>query len=205
VAHDHFPWDLLIPLFPQLLIVVILVAFLALIGPRRVWLALRRVKKIGFAGLEIELADYVEAAAANRHNPVSTRDADRAGQILADSAPLLSCARILWVDDDPSGNVWEMKILRRLCVALDLAESTDGARDSLRRGVYDIVISDMTRHGSSRAGEEIVPLVRSCPLPPHLIFYTLKQWAKPEGAFGMAVTPDKLFTLIVAALGKRRG
>jgi hypothetical protein len=199
-----FPWDQLIPVLPQLFVLVLLAALLVMIGPRRLASSFRRIKKVGFAGLEIELADFVEAAASDKHVEVSSEEAGRAARTLANAAQLLSCSRILWVDDLPLNNEAEMKVLRRLCVAIDLAGSTAEARRALESGVYDIVISDMGRGPDKQAGRAMMGEVGKAPLRPALIYYVGEESQVPEGAVGTN-RPDKLFRLIADAVKRRRG
>jgi hypothetical protein len=203
-AADHFPWDLLIPLLPQLLGLVLLAAILLLLGRKRILTALRRIKKVGFAGVEIELAEELDAAAANKKTSLTSRQASRTVRLLEENAAILSCARLLWVDDNLENNLREMKILRRLCVQIDIAQSTEDARQALRRGIYDIVISDMGRGADPRAGDQMGGALREAPLPGTLIYYVGEEQSPPLGAFGLTTRPDELFQLIVEALKRRR-
>jgi hypothetical protein len=204
-SHDRFPWDLLIPILPQLIALLLLVGLLVMIGPRRIAAMARRIKKIGFAGLEIELEEIVRDAAEHRGGGVSPAQADRAAHRLAQAATLLSCTRLLWVDDAPEGNVLEIKALRRLCVAIDLAQSNEDARRALSSGIYDLVISDIERESEGSAGMAMVNEVQRAPFPPILIYYVGRERPLPEGAFGLTTRPDELFHLIVDALSRRKG
>ena len=196
---DHFPWDLLIPIGPQFVGLLLLALAFLLLGRDRIVAALKRVKKFAFFGVEVELVTDVEVLVENRNGKVSRREARSTVDMLEDAAPLLSCSRILWVDDNPENNIGEMVILRRFCVHIDIARSTREARDALNRGIYDILVSDMTRGGDESAGTELVPLLEECPLPPRLIYYV--GIPRPPGAaFGSTTQPDELFRLIVRAL-----
>ena len=201
---DHFPWDLLIPLLPKLAAVLLVVALLVIIGPRRIVAAVGRIKKIGFAGLEIELTQAVEAVADERKIGLTPAEAAVLGRELADAAHLLSCRRVLWVDDYPGGNRFEIDVLRRLCVEIDLARSTREAREMLARGVYDLIISDIGRE-NGESGLESVFLAKEAPYSPTVVFYVRKlDGPPPEGSYGIASRPDKLFHLVIGALTSRR-
>jgi len=202
---DHFPWEQLIPLIPEVLIVIALLGILFWVGPRRVWRALKRTRKIGFAGLEIELADQIEEAARAKKVPMTGDEAILSALRISSAYSSISCSRILWVDDRPMNNAKEMRILRGLCVQIDIAPSTQAARDAMQRGIYDLVISDMGRGENAWAGLEIIDDVKSAPLAPALIYYVGQEAAVPNGAAGLTSKPDKLFELIASSLSKRRG
>jgi hypothetical protein len=204
-AADHFPWDLVIPLLPQLIALLVLLALLLMIGPKRILAAIGRIKKIAFGGLEIELTQAVEAVAEARQIGLAPAEAAALGRRLAEAAPLLSCSRILWVDDDAKGNAREIKVLRRLCVAIDLAGSTEEAGVAITRGVYDLVISDIGRDAAGDSGLDSQRLLDAAPFLPILIYYVrrLVRPAPPD-AFGITNRPDELFHLIVDALSRRR-
>jgi CheY-like chemotaxis protein len=61
-------------------------------------------------------------------------------------APAIVGSRILWVDDDhPENNKLERDILKKLKIDVSAVKSTAEALRALRRGVYDIIISDVRR------------------------------------------------------------
>src|SRR6516162_5950761 len=59
--------------------------------------------------------------------------------------PVLEGARLLWVDDHPENISYEQRALSALGVNVDLALSTDGALESVRRQKYDLILSDIAR------------------------------------------------------------
>jgi hypothetical protein len=197
-AADHFPWDLLIPILPQLLGLLLVTAFLFFFGRRRIGSMLRRIRKIGFAGFEVELAGDLDNLAASKDRPMTGRQASRTARLLEDNMELLSCARLLWLDDEPPNNSQEIKILRRLCVQIDLARSAAEVSESLERAVYDIIISGMHSKG------ELESALSKSPLPPALIFYVREEGKTPSDAFGLASRPDQFFRLIVQAMRCRK-
>jgi CheY-like chemotaxis protein len=203
--QDYFPWEQLIPILPELLGILLLLALFFIVGPRRIVTAIGRVKRIAVAGLELELTDEVEAAATKKDISLSSAEVQWTARLLSDAASVLSCTRLLWVDDNPNNNLNEMKVLRRMCVSIDIATSTEDARESLRKGIYELVISDMRRGTEDRAGEEMLHEVRKAHLSPDLIYYVGTASPVPKGAFGLTARPDELFKLIVRALRKRQG
>jgi hypothetical protein len=179
--------------------------FLYLIGLKRIKAALSRARKIGIAGLEIELKDEIQAAATAKALPVGGPDAGRVARRLAGATDLLSGARLLWVDDHPSNNEREIGTLRGLNVLVDLAESTADAELRLRAAAYDLILSDMARGPEKKAGEQLLPLAARAASKPFLIYYVGSEAAVPAGAFGLTTRPDELFHLIVDALSRKRG
>jgi hypothetical protein len=204
-AADGFPWEQVIPIVPDLLWLLGAVILVLAIGVGRIRNALARATKIGVAGLEIELRSEVEAAGQSKSMTISGPQAARAARRLAAAADLLSGSRLLWVDDIPDNNSHEIETLRGLSVAIDLAQSTDAARDRLRAGAYDLVISDMTRGPDKEAGLELIPLAAGAVSKPSLIYYVGVEAPVPSGVFGLTTRPDELFHLVVDALSRRRG
>ena len=207
IAHDPpsggVPWKELLPLAPHLFWAIVALVALVMIGPTNIRALLPRITKVGILGIEIQLRSDIKRAARAREIPIPRRRMEHLIRRLARSRQLLHCARILWVDDRPLGNVAEMELLRSLCVSIDLAPSSEDARERLSAGVYDLVLSDMMREGP-RSGEALIPDVQSSPLKPPIIFYVRAEMPTPEGAYGLTQAPDKLFELILDALEERR-
>lgn len=53
--------------------------------------------------------------------------------------------KILWVDDKPSNNSYQVAYLKDLGITVDLALTTDDALEQLEKKNYDRIISDMGR------------------------------------------------------------
>lgn len=60
-------------------------------------------------------------------------------------------ARVLWVDDQPSNNEEERRLLRPDGIIFDNVVSTAEAIEQLKNESYDLVITDLGRRGSSDA------------------------------------------------------
>ena len=205
-ASDGFPWKEAIEIAPQLIWAAIVVAVLLMIGPSRIRAALSRASKISFGGLEIELAAQVDQAAVNQGTSVAPIDRDRVVRRLERSKSLVSCARFLWIDDNPKNNSAEFDILRQLGANIDLATTDQDARTQLARGVYDVILSDMTRGDDPEAGKKLLPAIGDAPLNPPVIFYVGNlATVAPLGAFGITTKPDELCHLILDALERRKG
>jgi CheY-like chemotaxis protein len=54
-------------------------------------------------------------------------------------------AHILWVDDHPEGNAFEVEAFERAGVAVDTARTNAAARDLAGRRTYDLIITDIGR------------------------------------------------------------
>lgn len=209
IAHDPpsggVPWKELLPLAPHLFWAIVALVLLLVIGPATIRALLSRVTKLSFAGFEFQLQSEIDEAGAARDMPIAPKARNRLARRLARSRHLLECVRILWVDDRPVGNAAEMTLLRSLCVTIDFATSTEEARIRLGAGVYDLILSDMTRGGQPQAGLALLPDLDAAPLRPPIIFYVGAPTPTPEGAFGLTQAPDELFHLLLDALERRRG
>jgi CheY-like chemotaxis protein len=120
--------------------------------------------------------------------------------------PLLHGARALWVDDNPSNNLYERMTLASLGVMLDLALTTDEALYMAARVSYDLVLSDMRRGSNPAAGIEILDELRRHGLSTPVVFYTaLADPTRPTpiGAFGLTNRPDELLHYAFDVLERR--
>lgn len=79
----------------------------------------------------------------------------------ASAAPAASTQRILWVDDHPKNNSFLIAALEERGVRVDTALSTDEALARLGQQPYDVVISDMQRPESAKAGIDLARQVQA--------------------------------------------
>ncbi|HEY6781117.1 MAG TPA: hypothetical protein VI111_09190, partial [Thermoleophilaceae bacterium] len=104
------------------------------------------VSKVSVLGIDIEwIAEQTQSAYQDKRLQVPSQGKLRSFALLsARLAPLLEHRRVLWVDDNPSNNQVEAKLLRNLGVDVENALSTDEATGRLRRDParFDVVISD---------------------------------------------------------------
>lgn len=86
------------------------------------------------------------------------------------AVPPANTQRILWVDDHPRNNSFLIASLEERGVRVDTALSTDEALQRLARQPYDIVVSDMQRPESDKAGIDLARQLqgRSPPVPVYI-------------------------------------
>lgn len=191
-------------LIPHFLWAALIIGLFLFIGPRKIAAALLNARKIGFAGVEIELKGDLTEAAQAKNIDLPLHSQDQVSRRIERLCKLFSGAHFLWIDDNPEGNVNEIRLLRRLGVIIDLATDDVEARRQLASAVYDIVLSDMGRDEKPDAGEKFIPEIGRAMLAPILIFYVGQDRSIPAGAFGLTVRPDELLNLIMDALERRR-
>jgi len=134
-----------------------------------------------------------------------------AGSPLA-ARPPLAGKRILWVDDNPSNNRFEISYLEQLGTTVSYATTTELALAEIMKHKPDLVISDISRveNGQrvARAGLELIQQVQAramagAAMPP-VIFYTGDQRRAPVEI--REISADRrsaLFALIDARFGVR--
>lgn len=74
--------------------------------------------------------------------------------------PPTSGKRILWVDDKPKNNSYLMATLEERGVRVDTALSTDEGVAQFKKMAYDIVVSDMGRPESEKAGIDLTRKIK---------------------------------------------
>jgi len=77
------------------------------------------------------------------------------------ATPARSGKRILWVDDRPKNNSFLVASLEERGAKIDIALSTEEGMEKFKATQYDIVISDMGRPESEKAGIELVKKIRA--------------------------------------------
>ncbi len=120
----------------------------------------------------------------------------------------LSRRSILWVDDEPLNNTFEVNFLKRLGARILQVPSTEQAMIILDQDNYDLIISDVHRieHGRENpyAGYELLDLLNKRKEPTPLIFYTGSVTQIDENrarsAVGVADEPTTLYNLVLKQL-----
>ncbi len=197
---------------PALLVIALVAAFgfhyRAQLGS---FLSSRSHIKVGAGPLAFELDGAVlqrEVAAAR---PDKTTDPG-IGAVLASRvarlAPVVQRSSILWVDDDSAATLPERRILHELGFFVNPVASTADAVTALRTGVaghpYDLLISDMSRHGNDQAGIDMLEKLREAGLVIPVVFYVLRlREGTPPGSFGITNRPDELMRLVLDAVERR--
>ena len=115
-------------------------------------------------------------------------------------------ARVLWVDDNPSNNVYERRALEALGIQFTLSTSTEDALEKLGSDSYDVIISDMGRPPDNQAGYTLLGELRKHNVLTPFIIYAGSN--RPEhkaeiikrGGFGTTNNPQELFQLVINAI-----
>lgn len=122
---------------------------------------------------------------------------------------VLRHAAVLWIDDRPELSRAEEALLRRLHAELHRVMDTEEALAYAGLGAMpiDLIISDIGRPRSHRAGLEDLPKVREAFPDSPVIFYvrsTEGRGGVPEGAAGLTSSPEELLHLILDVLERKR-
>ncbi|WP_271614282.1 response regulator [Bradyrhizobium sp. CCBAU 51627] len=129
-------------------------------------------------------------------------------ELLAGTIPIEETdgKHILWVDDNPDGNIHERHALEALGITVDMAIDTDDAMNKLAERHYDAVISDMARPEGPRAGYELLDRMKAKKISPPFIIYSStntpaqQQEAITRGAFGSSNKVAELIELVANAI-----
>ena len=117
----------------------------------------------------------------------------------------ISGKSILWVDDNPSNNIYPRQAFEAVGIGVTTALSTDEAIEKLGRQRFDVIISDMGRPPDDRAGYTLVDyLRRNGDLTPFVIYAGSRSpehqsESRRHGAIGCTNRPDELFELVLSA------
>lgn len=164
------------------------------------------------------MSSAVELAQKHRNWAVAVPEADRrrALERAQRESKLLAGAEILWVDDRPSNNRGEIRMLNTLGAFVTCAVTTDEAMGALTyageqgRG-FDIIVSDIGRdlqQPEPKAGLAMLTRLRAEKFRQPLIFYVGRvdpDASAPAGSVGLTNRPDQLLHLILDALARVRG
>jgi CheY-like chemotaxis protein len=197
----------------SLLAVIVLVLMLALIFRRTIeQVLIPRVSGVKVLGLEISFAKEELGAASKRPELAragampSKGDQRAALERAREAWQLLQGAGVLWVDDDPSGNRSEMRMLQAFGVMIDTVTTNDAGLKMLEQHYdqYDMVISDIER-SEGPSGLALAQAIALSPHPKPLIFYvrTLEP-GTPKFAFGITNRPDHLLHYVVDVVARWR-
>lgn len=115
--------------------------------------------------------------------------------------------QILWVDDSPQNNAYEIAALEGAGVRIVLATSTDEAMRALDKSTFSVVITDMTREeGGKRvtdAGAKLIKRMRAEKLQTPVVVYTTRRkaedWEEELTASGALLIWSQLDLLLAVA------
>jgi eukaryotic-like serine/threonine-protein kinase len=116
-------------------------------------------------------------------------------------------ARILWVDDNPASNQYEILLFESMGAQVVTSTTTADAIGQIQAETWDLVLSDMTRQGRSGEGIALLDWMRDHHAPVPVVFYVLDADTgrdRPFGSFGLTNQPDELIHLVLDVLERRR-
>lgn len=118
---------------------------------------------------------------------------------------VINGARILWIDDHPEWNSWEIACLEAAGASVRTVSTTQSALGFVDHG-YDAIVSDIDREGSTTAGLTALPSLRAAAPTTPIILYVghVDPLGVPVGAFGITDRPDELLHLVLDALERGR-
>jgi CheY-like chemotaxis protein len=114
--------------------------------------------------------------------------------------------QVLWVDDSPSNNVNERRALEAMGLQFTLASSTDQALETVRQKRFAVIISDMSRPESPRAGYDLLERLEASDVDTPFIIYSSsdspehRYEAIARGAQGSTNRPQTLVQLVIQAV-----
>jgi CheY-like chemotaxis protein len=174
--------------------------------------------KFSLTGGEQALQAAFEIAAKHPDWPVDAPTEDRVAALDAakQHRKALEGAEILWVDDRPSNNRNEARMMRSFGCLVTFAATTDEAIGALSLGQeqaqpFHLILSDISRQWPTRdqtAGLTMLTEMRARGVTQPIIFYIgdpKPGAATPPGAFGITHRPDELLKLTVLAIARVRG
>jgi CheY-like chemotaxis protein len=146
--------------------------------------------------LHSEKADGRELLLAQAEVALAQSSALRRAEVVAS---VLNGARILWVDDNPGNNEWEVALLGAFGVQVSQLLDTEQAVTWLAENEAHLVLSDIARGSSPQAGIEGLSQIATASGGIPVIFYTgfIGERPVPRGAFGMADRPNELLHLVL--------
>jgi CheY-like chemotaxis protein len=163
---------------------------------------LRKATKLSALGVSIEAAGDTLDDAFKAHGlqgMASQRERMAVLRRLSACAPLLRGTRVLWVDDQPSNNEAEVKLLKSLDVEVQQVTTSADANAFLNIRHYLLVITDFDRDDMPTTGIDFAKLVASRTAAPPVIGYVgtpQSGLARPAHFFGVTNRPDHLMHLV---------
>lgn len=114
---------------------------------------------------------------------------------------------VLWVDDNPDQNVYEVQALQSLGMRVVQVVSNKDAYAALQRDKFDLVITDIGRGPLKENGLDLVDsLAKSNPTLPAIVYTSpegaqnRKAEAERRGAKGITALPVELTSLVIKYL-----
>ncbi len=200
----------LIKIIPSLLgFLLVIVLLIVFYKPIRYELFPRMgsVKAFGIEASFIEkVKSSVEKTGEKRNIKISRVESSVIAQRAGRLAPLIKGSRILWVDDNPSNNDYEIHMLESLGIIVDTATSSDEAFKDLETKEYDLILSDILRDGIPDEGIRFLKQIVERNLDYNVIFFAANadfDRGTPPHSFGLTNRIDELLHLIFDALERK--
>lgn len=118
--------------------------------------------------------------------------------------------RVLWIDDNPSNNLIEIRMLQSFGIRIVQVTNSNAADAALEAtpgwDTFDLVLSDIERGEEEDAGIKFLGSYKSSGGLLPVIFYIHALEPKlgvPAGAFGITNRPDELLHLVIDALERQ--
>jgi CheY-like chemotaxis protein len=203
---------------------VLLAAFVVWLLRQPLTAAVSRLARLEAFGVKFALSGgaaldaAIELAEKNPTWPIEVSAADRRAALDRANAhrAVFEGAEILWVDDHPSNNRNEARMLRSFGALITFAATTDEALHALQNAAeqhqpFDIILSDISRDlpaPEPAAGLAMLPRLRGAGFHQPVIYYIGRpnpNAGVPAGAFGLTNRPDQLLQLVVDALSRVQG
>lgn len=128
-------------------------------------------------------------------------------KMLDESHDLLNRVEILWVDDNPYYCFDEARVLQSFGAIISFVTKTEEAKivlvDRTRPSSISLIITDMDRSDSGdgpTAGVDLIKDLTENGVDIPVIIYTGKIRPKPNDAYALVTSPDKLMEKIVSSL-----
>lgn len=127
--------------------------------------------------------------------------------ITRDALKFAADKTVMWVDDNPSNNIYEKNALEAIGIRVWTVTNTDKALELFKYGaVADVIISDMSRPEGPRAGYDLLAKLRDRKIFKPFIIYSSSNTAsqiaeaKSKGAFGSTTDANELIALVLNAI-----
>jgi len=112
----------------------------------------------------------------------------------------------IWIDDFPSNNIYESKILNSIGLEIDYARSSEEGYRMIEEKDYAIILSDIGRDGYSDEGLRFHKRLLDENIDIPLIFYVGfvdRSKGVPPYAFGIADLPNQLIHLVMDIMERK--
>jgi len=114
--------------------------------------------------------------------------------------------KAIWIDDFPINNLYESGVLNSIGLEIEFAKSSEEAKQILSKDNYEIVLSDISRHGKHDEGLRFHKELIGTGIDLPIIFYTgyvERERGVPPFAFGIADMPNDLIHLVLDVIERK--